>query len=61
MSEMRRMLVSLMLAAATVGMVACAKVPQAGIDQAQVALEAAKDVEAAVYAETEWQAAALAE
>ena len=57
MREMRRVLVSLTLAVAMFGIVACAKVPQAGIDQAEVALSAAGDAEAAVYAQSQWEAA----
>ncbi len=57
MVVMRRVLVSLSLAIVMFGIVACAKLPQAGIDQAEVALAGASDAEAAVYAQTEWEAA----
>ena len=57
MSEKRRALVSLILVVAVFGIVACAKLPQAEIDQAEVALAGAGDAEAAVYAQTEWEGA----
>ena len=57
METMRRVVVSSTLAFAMLALVACAKPPQAAIDQADVALSAASDSEAAVYAQTEWEAA----
>ena len=57
MIEIRRVLLSLVLAVAVFGIFACARVPQGEIDQADVALAAAGDAEAAIYAQSEWEAA----
>lgn len=55
-----RVLLSLTSAVAIFGIVACAKVPQAEIDQADIALSSASDAEAAIYAQTEWETAQAA-
>jgi chromosome segregation ATPase len=57
MGTKRRVLVSLIVVVAVLGLGACAKLPQAAVDQADVALSAAGDAEAAVYAQTQWEAA----
>jgi hypothetical protein len=57
MLEKRLVLVSLCLAVAIFGIVGCAKLPQAEIDGAEVALAVAGEAEAAVYAQNEWEGA----
>jgi DNA repair exonuclease SbcCD ATPase subunit len=57
MSDSRRVLVAVGLVLAMVGLAACAKPPQATIDQAKAALEAAGQAEAATYAGAAWDKA----
>jgi len=60
MSKSRRVLVGVVVALAVVGLSACAKAPVDAISQAQSALQAAGDAEAATYAPDAWDAALAA-
>jgi len=53
----RRVFVMFVISTAVVGLTACGKAPQAAIDQAQNALKAAGEAEAASYAPEAWDAA----
>jgi len=57
MSMSRRVGVAIVVALMVVGLSACAKPPQEAIDQAQAALTAAAQSEAAAYAPEAWEAA----
>jgi hypothetical protein len=57
MSQSRRVFVTVVVALAIVGLSACAKAPVDAINQAQSALQAAGDAEAATYAPEAWEAA----
>ena len=57
MSKSRRIIVAVVVTLAVVGLNACSKAPQAAIDQAQNALQAAAKAEAATYAPDAWEAA----
>ncbi len=57
MSQSRRVFVTVVVALAIVGLSACAKAPVEAINQAQSALQAAGDAEAATYAPEAWEAA----
>ncbi len=60
MSQSRRIAVAVVVALAVVGLSACGKAPQAAVDQAQTALQAAAEAEAATYAPEAWEAAQAA-
>jgi len=60
MSQSRRVFVTVVVALAIVGLSACAKAPVDAINQAQSALQAAGDAEAATYAPEAWEAAQAA-
>lgn len=57
MLKTRRVVVGVIVALAVVGLSACAKAPVDAINQAQSALQAAGDAEAATYAPEAWEAA----
>lgn len=57
MSQSRRFTVAIVVALAVVGLNACSKAPQAAVDQAQNALEAAAEAGAPNYAPDAWEAA----
>jgi chromosome segregation ATPase len=57
MSKSRRVFVGVVLVLSVVGLTACAKAPTDAINQAQSALQAAGDAEAATYAPEAWEAA----
>ncbi|HOC44164.1 MAG TPA: hypothetical protein PKJ99_14200 [Thermoanaerobaculales bacterium] len=57
MSDSRRVMVAVGLVLAMIGLAACAKPPQAAIDQAKAALDAAGQSEAATYAAQAWDTA----
>ena len=57
MSEGRRVMVAVILVLGVVGLVACAKPPQAAIDAANSELAAARNAEASSYAPEAWETA----
>jgi len=57
MSERRRLMLTVSLMFAVAGLAACAKPPQAAIDQAKAAIKAAGEAEAPAYATDAWETA----